>query len=189
MKLLIIDNYDSFTYNLFNLIYQAVGIKADVLANNAAGYEAIAGRYDGIVISPGPGHPANHRDFGLSRDAIALSSVPVLGVCLGHQGIAHHFGGVIRHAPEPVHGLTDRIHHTGQGLFHGIPDGFSAVRYHSLMVASPLPDCLEATAWNAQGLIMALRHRSRPLVGVQFHPESICSEHGPALIQNFARML
>ena len=184
-RLLIIDNYDSFTWNLAHLAASVTGEMPVIVRNDEWTWAQIAaGAFDAIIISPGPGHPANLRDFGVSADVIRNSAVPVLGVCLGHQGIALGFGGEIQNV-EPAHGQLCQILHDGDALFRGLPIGFNAVRYHSLAVKDPLPNCLRKTAWTADGTVMALRHISRPLWGVQFHPESILSEHGTAIIGNF----
>jgi para-aminobenzoate synthetase len=141
-----------------------------------------------IVISPGPGRPENERDFGICRQIILESKVPVLGVCLGFQGIAELYGGIVERANEPVHGRSSRILHNGSGFFSGIPQGFSAVRYHSLSVRNPLPPSLRITAWTPDDIPMALEHIERPLWGVQFHPESIATEHGARIFENFRRL-
>jgi para-aminobenzoate synthetase len=186
MRTLLIDNYDSYTYNLYQLIASVNGAEPTVLRNDDPELWGIdLARFDNIVISPGPGHPERERDFGASARAIADSPVPVLGVCLGHQGIAALSGGKVLAAPKARHGHLTRVRHDGRGLFDGIPQDFTAVRYHSLAVAEPLPPALEATAWSEDGVLMALRHRERPLWGVQFHPESIASEHGQTLLANF----
>jgi para-aminobenzoate synthetase len=182
---LIIDNYDSFTYNLVHAVESITGRKPIVIRNDEKTWEEIrALRVENIVISPGPGRPDRTRDFGVSIDAIRYAEVPVLGVCLGHQGIAHAFGGRIVQA-EPVHGRLAEVVHNGDELFAGIPERFNAVRYHSLVVEEPLPAVLRGIAWTADGTLMALRHVDRPLWGVQFHPESILTEHGVALLRNF----
>ena len=141
---------------------------------------------DSIIISPGPGRPENDRDFGICRQIILESSIPVLGVCLGFQGIAHLFGGTIERAPEPVHGRSSRIFHDGNGLFAGIPQGFSAVRYHSLTVRNPIPRALRTTAWTSEEMPMALERERH--WGVQFHPESISTDHGVKMLENFRRL-
>ncbi len=181
--ILVIDNYDSFTFNLVQLLY-TLGAEVSVVRNDAMDAAAVAASgASHLVISPGPCTP---HEAGVSVAAIAQSRVPVLGVCLGHQSIGAAFGGQVVRAPEPVHGKAARIRHGGTGLFTGLSDGFSAARYHSLIVeADSLPAELEATAWSQEGLIMAVRHRARPVVGVQFHPESVLTPEGPALVRNF----
>jgi para-aminobenzoate synthetase len=182
---LLIDNYDSFTYNLFQDLSKLTGTPPIVIRNDEIGWDELCKlAFDNIVISPGPGRPENQQDFGICRRAILEAKVPILGVCLGHQGIAHAFGGRVVSA-EPMHGRQSKVHHDASGLFRDIPTPFSAVRYHSLAVDGDLPDCLIGTAWTDDGLLMALQHRTRPIWGVQFHPESICSEHGAALLRNF----
>jgi para-aminobenzoate synthetase len=186
VRTLLVDNYDSYTYNLFQLLAQVNGAEPVVLRNDDPGLRGIdLASFDSIVISPGPGHPARGRDFGACAAIIADAPVPVLGVCLGHQGIALSAGGDVRPAPRARHGHVSRVRHDGRGLFRGIPQDFAAVRYHSLLVSEPLPDALEAIAWSEDGALMALRHRRRPLWGVQFHPESVATEHGTALLANF----
>ena len=184
MRTLLIDNYDSFTWNLFDLIGRATGCAPEVIRNDMTDDKINLDQFDNIVISPGPGHPANTRDFGICTAVLKSSSLPVLGVCLGHQGLCLVRGGVVTHAPRPCHGEVHEIFHDEAGLFDGIPSPFSAVRYHSLIV-SEVPDDLEVIARTADGLVMAVRSRNRPHWGVQFHPESICSEFGLQLIQNF----
>lgn len=185
MPTLIIDNYDSFTFNLVSAVAVITGEKPVVVRNDEMTWDEIAElEFNSVIISPGPGRPDRERDFGISREAIRNAAVPVLGVCLGHQGIACAFGGHVAQAT-PVHGQSSEIIHAGDALFRGIPERFSAVRYHSLAVIEPLPAELRKIAWTEDGTVMALRHVSRPLWGVQFHPESVCTEYGAALLRNF----
>ncbi|HVY91647.1 MAG TPA: aminodeoxychorismate/anthranilate synthase component II [Bryobacteraceae bacterium] len=188
LRLLIVDNYDSFTWNLAHAAAVLTGDLPSVIRNDEADWPVIeARRFDAIVISPGPGHPAAARDFGVSADVIRHAVVPVLGVCLGHQGIALEFGGVVGRV-EPAHGEVEVVEHDGNDpLFEGIPRRFDAVRYHSLAVQEPLPPELRKIAWTVDGTVMGLRHASRPIWGVQFHPESILAECGGALLGNFLR--
>ncbi|MGK9235687.1 aminodeoxychorismate/anthranilate synthase component II [Inquilinus limosus] len=183
--LLLIDNYDSFTYNLVHYLGE-LGADTDVRRNDALTVdEALALRPDGIVISPGPCDPDK---AGICMDLIQAGAgrVPVFGVCLGHQAIGQVFGGRIVRAPEPMHGKISRVHHHGGGVLAGLPDNFEATRYHSLTIApDSMPDELEATAWTEDGVIMALRHKTLPIHGVQFHPESIASQFGHKILQNF----
>jgi para-aminobenzoate synthetase len=186
MKTLLVDNYDSYTYNLHQLIARVNGVEPLVVRNDELCWdEFLALHVDNVVISPGPGRPENARDFGICGRILRDADVPVLGVCLGHQGLATAFGGEVVGAPRVMHGRIDAVYHDGRDLFAGVPQGFDAVRYHSLVVAPDLPACLERAAWTADGVVMGLRHRERPLWGVQFHPESICTEHGERLLQNF----
>jgi para-aminobenzoate synthetase len=185
-KTLLLDNYDSFTFNLFQLLAETNGEDPVVVRNDGATWDELQGwEFDNIVISPGPGRPDNRHDFGVCADALANATVPVLGVCLGHQGLAHAAGAAVVHAPEVMHGRLSAVYHDGSELFAGIPVGFEAVRYHSLCVAPALPACLEPLAWTRDGVIMAVAHRERPFWGVQFHPESICTEYGRRLLENF----
>ncbi|CAH1202724.1 Isochorismate synthase MenF [Paenibacillus plantiphilus] len=186
MKTLLIDNYDSYTFNLFQLLAEINGEEPFVIRNDALQWHEIAGcRFDNIVISPGPGNPGNSKDFGICLQAIAHADVPVLGVCLGHQGIGHVFGSQVVSAPEPMHGRLSELYHNNSGLFAGIKQGTAVVRYHSLVVEAPLSDELEVNAWTKDGLIMGLRHKLRPVWGVQFHPESIETACGRELLCNF----
>ncbi len=186
MKTLLIDNYDSFTYNLFQLIAEANGDEPIVVHNDAASWSELRElAVDNIVISPGPGSPDHEGDFGVCAEAIREATVPVLGVCLGHQGMGWVHGGSVVRAPEVMHGRISAVLHHGSPLFAGIPREFQAVRYHSLCVPEPLPPELEAIAHTSDGIVMAMAHRTRPHWGVQFHPESICTDHGRQLLANF----
>src|ERR687886_1369677 len=186
MRTLLIDNYDSYTFNLFHLLGEVNGGDEPIVVPNdeLTWPESVAMAPDNIVISPGPGRPEHPRDVGLSLDALRRADVPVLGVCLGHQALAYVAGGTVEHAPEVMHGRLSRIHHDATGLFAGIPQDFLAVRYHSL-VAGTVPEELRVTAWTADGVIMGLEHRARPLYGVQFHPESVSTPDGRRLLENF----
>jgi anthranilate synthase component 2 len=180
--ILLIDNYDSFTYNLAHL-FGALGAEVTVLRNDeidADGAERLAPSH--LVVSPGPGRPA---DAGASIEIVQrLSSTPTLGVCLGHQAIVEAFGGEVGYARELLHGKASPVQHDGTGLFTELPEPFEAGRYHSL-AATRLPDELEPTAYADDGEVMAVRHRSLPIVGVQFHPESVLTPEGPVLARNF----
>jgi anthranilate synthase/aminodeoxychorismate synthase-like glutamine amidotransferase len=183
--ILVIDNYDSFTYNLVQYLGE-LGAEICIARNDQITLAQIAQMQpDRIVISPGPGDPD---DGGVSLDVIAQmgASVPILGVCLGHQCIGQIYGGVVRRAPRLMHGKTSLIHHNRRDLFAGLPSPFEAARYHSLIVErETLPACLEVTAWTDEGEIMGLRHRTNPVFGVQFHPESILTDCGRAILRNF----
>jgi len=186
MRTLLVDNYDSYTYNLYQLLAQVNSAEPVVLANDDPAWESLdLSDFDAAVISPGPGHPASARDFGHSRTVLRQRGLPVLGVCLGHQGIGLASGASVVSAPEPRHGHLTRVRHNGGGLFAGLPQELTGVRYHSLCVAAPLPDELEAVAWSEDNVIMGIRHRHLPWWGVQFHPESVCTEHGRLLLENF----
>jgi para-aminobenzoate synthetase len=183
---LLIDNYDSYTFNLYQLIARVAGEEPVVVRNDELPWSRLVRhRWDRIVISPGPGRPERERDLGIGRDALAQDHVPVLGVCLGHQGLAHVRGAGVVRGSEIVHGRISRVYHRGDPLFGGVPQGFRAVRYHSLVVEPALPPELEAIAWAEDGTLMAIRDRRRPAWGVQFHPESIGTEHGELLVSNF----
>lgn len=189
MHTLLIDNYDSYTYNLYQLLAEVYGTVPVVVRNDDPKWRDLDLRdFDGAIISPGPGRPSSRRDFGYSRDILHQEEIPVLGVCLGHQGLGLVAGAEVRSAPQPRHGHLTTVSHTGEGIFAGLPQRFVAVRYHSLCVADPLPPELEATAWAEDGVIMGLHNRNLPRWGVQFHPESICTEHGAALVANFRDM-
>jgi para-aminobenzoate synthetase len=189
LKTLLIDNYDSFTYNLFQLLGEVNGAEPLVVRNDEASWaELEALDFDNVVLSPGPGRPDRGGDFGVCTEAIRRSARPLLGVCLGHQGLGALCGAAVVSAPEPFHGRLSAVLHDDSPLFAGIPREFRAVRYHSLCVEQPLPDELRGTAWTTDGVLMALEHRERPLWGVQFHPESVCTEHGRRLIANFREL-
>lgn len=184
VRTLLIDNYDSFTYNLYSMLCEVNGVEPVVVRNDVDWDSLDLTKFDNIVVSPGPGRPSTSHDLGISARAIVDSDLPILGVCLGHQAICHLLGGEVDLAPEPMHGRISEIVHDGVGLFDGIPSPYSVVRYHSL-TALDLPDELEACAWTADGIVMAVRHRSRPMWGVQFHPESVSTEYGRELLSNF----
>jgi anthranilate synthase component 2 len=184
--LLLIDNYDSFTYNLVHYLGD-LGADVVVRRNDALTVQDAMGlRPAGIVLSPGPCDPAQAGICLALTAAAAETRTPLLGVCLGHQTIGQAFGGNVVRCHEIVHGKMGTMYHSGQGVFAGLPSPFQATRYHSLVVdRATLPDCLEVTAWLEDGTIMGLRHRALPIEGVQFHPESIASKHGHALLRNF----
>ncbi len=186
--ILLIDNYDSFTFNLVHFLGD-LDARCEVVRNDRITVEAALARGpEAIVLSPGPCTP---NEAGICLELIAASAgrVPLLGVCLGHQAIGQAFGGVVARAPAPMHGKTSRVFHDGTDLLAGLPSPFAATRYHSLIVVREgLPECLVANAWTEDGLVMALRHRVLPVFGVQFHPESIASEHGHAILANFLRI-
>ncbi|MFI2431586.1 aminodeoxychorismate synthase component I [Streptomyces sp. NPDC018693] len=186
MRTLLVDNYDSFTYNLFHHLTEVNGREPEVIRNDDPRWrESYLTAFDNVVVSPGPGHPGRAADFGVCTGIVARATLPVLGICLGHQGIGLQHGAAVGRAPEPRHGRVSPVLHDGTGLFAGLPSPLEVVRYHSLAVTD-LPPELEATAWTPDGVLMGLRHRTRPMWGVQFHPESILSSHGKALLANFA---
>jgi anthranilate synthase component II len=188
MKVLVIDNYDSFTYNLVHYLGE-LGAELEVVRNDKITLDQIAEKApDAILLSPGPKTPS---EAGVCLGVIERfgPSIPILGVCLGHQAIGQAMGGDVIRAPQLMHGKTSQINHTGKGIFRGLNSGFEATRYHSLIVKpETLPGTLEVTASTEDGLIMGLQHKTYPLHGVQFHPESIASENGHALLQNFLNL-
>jgi len=189
MRTLLIDNYDSFTYNLFQLLAEVNGVEPIVVRNDEATWADLARLdFDNVVISPGPGRPQNPDDFGVCAEAIRSCEVPLLGVCLGMQGMGWVEGGGVVPAREPMHGRVVAVKHDGTGILAGIPNPFQATRYHSLALSHPLPPTLRETA-SAGGVPMAIEHRSRPRWGVQFHPESIATEHGAQLLANFRDLI
>jgi anthranilate synthase component 2 len=183
--ILLIDNYDSFTYNLFHYLGE-LGAQVKVVRNDEiSAKEALGMKPEGIVLSPGPCTP---NEAGICLDVIeqAAGTMPILGVCLGHQAIGQVYGGRIVRAPEPMHGKLSRVHHTGKSVFRGLNNDFLATRYHSLTIDPPsMPASLEVTATSEDGVIQGVMHKSHPVHGVQFHPESIASENGHALLNNF----
>ncbi|MFH1662693.1 MAG: aminodeoxychorismate/anthranilate synthase component II [Chloroflexota bacterium] len=183
--ILLIDNYDSFTYNLFQYLSE-LGEEVVVVRNNKTDIGVIEGmKPERIVISPGPSTPLH---AGISNDVIKHFGprLPVLGVCLGHQCIGYSYGGQVIQADKIMHGKSSLIHHSGRGVFSGLPNPFSAIRYHSLMVQRDgLPECFEITAWTEDGTIMGLKHKRYPVEGVQFHPESFMTEQGKEVLKNF----
>lgn len=183
--ILILDNYDSFTYNIYQCITQ-LGYETEVIRNDVVDAEHIAaGNYSAIILSPGPGTP---EDAGITKEVISrlAGKTPILGVCLGHQAIAEVFGGKVIRAPLPVHGKVSAIYHDGKGIYEGLGHPFPAGRYHSLLVdKSTLPDCLAITAQTEDGLIMSLKHRRYNVQGVQFHPESVLTANGIKVFENF----
>jgi anthranilate synthase/aminodeoxychorismate synthase-like glutamine amidotransferase len=182
--ILVIDNYDSFTYNLVQYLGE-LGADVTVARNDQVTLEEIrAMKPEKIVISPGPGDPG---DGGVSNEVIREfgATTPILGVCLGHQCIGEVYGGKVSRAPRLMHGKVSPVYHNRQGLFAGVPSPFNATRYHSLIVEEPLPDCLRVIAFTSEGEVMGVQHVEHPVYGVQFHPESILTEHGKRILQNF----
>ncbi len=185
--ILVIDNYDSFTYNLVQYLGE-LGADIVVKRNDAITLDEVRQLHPShVIISPGPGTP---EDGGISVELIRAlyTTTPILGVCLGHQCIGAAFGGKIDAAPRLMHGKTSPIYHYSQSIFDGVPSPFTGMRYHSLLVHEPVPDCLKVTAFTTEGEIMALEHRSAPVVGLQFHPESILTEHGKTILSNFLNL-
>jgi len=187
--ILVIDNYDSFTYNLVQYLGE-LGAVVEVHRNDRiSARDVIARRPEAVLISPGPGNPD---EAGITLELLTqhAGALPMLGVCLGHQAIGQAFGGRVVRAEHLMHGRTSPIHHAGQGVFSGLPTPFTATRYHSLIVErASCPDALEITAWTEQGEIMGLRHKQLPIEGVQFHPESFLTEHGHTMLDNFLKRL
>jgi para-aminobenzoate synthetase len=183
---LLVDNYDSYTYNVFHLLAAVSGEEPKVVHNDMVSWKALSarGEIDAIVLSPGPGRPQRWHDFGVCADILRHSEIPVLGICLGHQGIGDLLSGDVGAAPVVMHGRRSRVHHDDTGLFAGVPQGFSVVRYHSLAVTGIGPEG-RVTAWTDDGVVMGIEHRTRPLSGVQFHPESVATEHGRRIVENF----
>lgn len=191
MKVVLIDHQDSFTYNLAQAL-GGLGAKVVTLRSNVPLRQVVRERPDVLVLSPGPGHPQDAATMGVTLRLLApgglAREIPTLGVCLGHQAIGAAFGGTVMRAPFPCHGETSEVLHHQEELYAGIPSPFLAARYHSLVVdRHDLPSALEETSWERGGVLMGLRHRSLPLEGVQFHPESYLTRHGPRLLQNFLR--
>jgi anthranilate synthase component 2 len=189
VHVLLVDNYDSFTFNLEQLV-GAMGAKVSVRRNDAfAAADLPSFGATHIIVSPGPGNPANASDFGVCADLIACATLPLLGVCLGHQGIAYHLGGRVVEAPAIVHGKISRIAHDGTSVFAGLPPTIDVMRYHSLTVEPrSLPSDLRITAQTADGVIMGLAHRRRSLHGIQFHPESFATPDGAQMLRTFLEM-
>ena len=189
LRVVIVDNYDSFVYNLYQAVGALTGVAARVVRNDAITLDELrAADPTHVILSPGPGHPADPAYFGVCRAAILElgPTVPTLGVCLGHQGIATALGGRVIPAPRVMHGKTSRIEHAGVGLFAGLPSPLRVMRYHSLIVdRGALPDALEVTSETRDGVVMSVAHREWPVFGVQFHPESIGTEAGQRLLANF----
>ncbi|MGI8535120.1 MAG: anthranilate synthase component II [Mycobacteriales bacterium] len=182
-RVLVVDHYDSYTWNLVHLVASVTGLLPDVVEHDQV--RDVDG-YTHVLLSPGPGHPEDQRFFSSGREILLRAQVPVLGVCLGMQGLVTAYGGHVRREV-PAHGEVATIRHDGAGVFLGLPQDFAAVRYHSL-AAVELPECLVATAWTGEPrVVMGVRHVSLPLEGVQFHPESVLSEHGAELVANFLR--
>ncbi|MEP9384432.1 aminodeoxychorismate/anthranilate synthase component II [Nocardioides sp. KR10-350] len=181
-RIVVVDHRDSYVWNLVHLIAEVAGRMPDVVEHDEVSAGDLAG-YSHVVLSPGPGHPTDPCDFAVGREVLRLGTVPVLGVCLGMQGLVTAYGGLVERV-HPVHGEVAAVAHDGCGVFAGVPSPLAAVRYHSL-AATRVPDCLEVTARAEDGVVMGVRHRELPLEGVQFHPESVLSEYGARLVANF----
>jgi para-aminobenzoate synthetase len=186
MRTLLVDNHDSYTYNVFHLLAAASGEEPVVVNNDAVSWRVLArAKFDAYVLSPGPGRPERWHDFGVCRDILSYSEVPVLGICLGHQGIGNLLEGGVTSAPQPMHGRLSNVRHRGTGIFNGVPQDFSVVRYHSLAITGPVGPEGHVVAWADDGVVMGVEHDSRPMWGVQFHPESIATEFGDRIARNF----
>jgi para-aminobenzoate synthetase len=186
VKTLLVDNHDSYTYNVFHLLAAASGEEPMVVNNDAVSWRVLTRMdFDAIVLSPGPGHPSRWHDFGVCSDILRHSEIPVFGICLGHQGIGNLLEGTVNRAPMAMHGRLSRVMHEGKGLFKDVPQGFSVVRYHSLAITSPPGPEGSICAWSDDGVVMGVEHTRRPIWGVQFHPESISTEYGLKIAQNF----
>jgi para-aminobenzoate synthetase len=186
MRTLLVDNHDSYTYNVFHLLAAASGEEPTVVNNDAVSWRVLSrSKFDAFVLSPGPGRPERWHDFGVCRDILRYSDVPVLGICLGHQGIGNLLEGGVTSAPQPMHGRLSHVRHRGTGIFTGVPQDFSVVRYHSLAITGPVGPEGHVVAWADDGVVMGVEHDSRPIWGVQFHPESIATEFGDRLAKNF----
>ena len=181
-SVVVVDHYDSYTWNLVHLIAQVAGVVPAVVEHDRVSLPELAG-FSHVVLSPGPGHPDEPADFGIGREVLLAARTPVLGVCLGMQGLVSAYGGRVA-VVEPAHGEVDWVTHNGTRLFEGVPSPFEVVRYHSL-AAVEVPDVLRVTARSSDGTVMGVEHRSLPLTGVQFHPESVLSTHGARLVENF----
>ncbi len=189
MRTLLVDNHDSYTYNVFHLLAAASGSEPVVVNNDAVSWRVLSrSDFDAIVLSPGPGRPERWHDFGVCRDILRYSEIPVLGICLGHQGIGNLLEGGVSSAPMAMHGRLSHVRHSDTGIFEGIPQDFSVVRYHSLAITGPPGPEGNVTAWADDGVVMGVEHTNRPIWGVQFHPESIATEHGRAIAENFYAM-
>lgn len=191
MKIVILDNYDSFTYNLFQYLAE-IDAKPLVFRNDEVTFDQLRDlNPERIIISPGPGNPENPKYFGICKQVILEMGpvVPLLGVCLGHQGIIHAFGGKVVRAPQPMHGKTSIVYHNNQGILKGLRNGFEVMRYHSLIgERESLPSCLEVTAKTWDDIIMGVQHREYPIHGIQFHPESVGTPIGKKLLKKFLEM-
>jgi para-aminobenzoate synthetase len=186
MKTLLVDNHDSYTYNVFHLLAAASGEEPMVVNNDAVSWRVLTRMdFDAIVLSPGPGHPSRWHDFGVCSDILRYSETPVFGICLGHQGIGNLLEGTVNRAPMAMHGRLSRVMHEGKGLFKDVPQGFEVVRYHSLAITTPPGPEGSIVAWSDDGVVMGVEHTKRPIWGVQFHPESISTEYGQKIAENF----